>query len=91
MEDLEKLKGMIDEENYPYFSDKYLQSRINEIGIDYGVTLKSIAKELCLIKAGIEEIKLGDITIPSPRNHFLMLASGFRFNHTGTVVRADER
>lgn len=91
MTDLEKLKGMIDEENYPYFDDEYLQGRIDEIETDYGITLKSIAKELCLTKAGIEEIKLGDITIPSPRNHFLMLASGFRKNHTGVVVRVDGR
>jgi hypothetical protein len=91
MDDLEKLKSMIDEENYPYFDDDYLQSRIDEIGVEYGATLKSIAKELCLIKSGIEEMKLGDIIIPSPRNHFLRLASSFRNNMTGTVVRADER
>lgn len=91
MTDLEKLKGMIDEDNYPYFTDIYLQSRIDEVGIKEGTTLKSIAKELCLIKSGIEEMKLGDITIPSPRKHFLMLASGFRSNMTGTVVRADGR
>lgn len=91
MNDLEKLKQMIDEESYPYFDDEYLQSRIAEIDIGYGVTFNSIAKELCLIKSGIEEIKLGDIIIPSPRNHFLRLASSFRRNMTGTVVRADER
>lgn len=89
MSDLDKLKNMIDEENYPYFEDGYLQDKIDEITDD--ITLKSIAKELCLIKAGIEEIKLGDIIIPSPKNHFLMLASGFRTNQTGMVVRADER
>lgn len=88
---LNQLKQMIDEENYPYFTDEYLQSRIDQIGVEYGITLESIARDLCLIKAGIEEIKLGDITIPSPRNHFLMLASGFRENHTGVVVRIDGR
>lgn len=91
MTDLEKLKQLIDEENYPYFTDGYLQSRVDEVGVVEGVTLGTIAKELCLIKAGIEEIKLGDVTIPSPRKYFLRLASGFRNNHTGTVVRADER
>lgn len=80
---------MIDEENYPYFDDEYLQSRIDEIGAD-GVTLESIAKDLCLIKSSIEELKLGDVTIPSPRKHFLMLANQFRKNLTGTMVRADE-
>ncbi|WP_313758558.1 hypothetical protein [Tissierella sp.] len=91
MDDLEKLKVMIDEENYPYFNDEYLQSRIDEIDTEHGITLKSIAKELCLVKAGIEEIGLGDIIIPSPRNHFLMLSSRFRKNHTGVVVRVDGR
>ncbi|MCQ4921556.1 hypothetical protein NE686_00540 [Tissierella carlieri] len=89
MNNLEKLRGLIDEENYPYFTDAYLQSRMDEIGTRKGITLESIAKELCLIKAGIEEMKLGDITIPSPRNHFLRLASSFRKSYTGTVVRAD--
>ena len=88
---LERLKIMIDEENYPYFTDEYLQARISQIGVEYGITLESIARDLCLIKAGIEEIKLGDITIPSPRDYFLMLASGYRINRTGVVVRADEQ
>ena len=90
MDKLEKLKEMIDEENYPYFDNEYLQARIDQIGQVEGITLESIAKDLCLIKAGIEEIKLGDITIPSPRKHFLMLASKYRFNMTGVTVRADE-
>lgn len=89
--DLFKLKTMIDEYNYPYFDDCYLQSRIDQIGVEYGITLESIARDLCLIKAGIEEIKLGDITIPSPKNHFLMLAGKFRKNYTGVVVRVDGR
>ncbi len=87
---LERLKIMIDEENYPYFTDEYLRMRIGEIGVEYGRTLKGLARELCVVKAGIEEIKLGDITIPSPRNHFLMLASKYRSNMTGVTVRADE-
>ena len=91
MTDLEKLKQMIDEENYPYFDDGYLQARIDQLRVEYGITLESIARDLCLIKAGIEEIKLGDITIPSPKNHFLMLASGYRTSQTGVVVRVDGR
>ncbi len=90
MDNLAKLKQMIDEENYPYFDDEYLQVRIDQIGQVEGITLESIARDLCLIKAGIEEIKLGDITIPSPRKHFLMLASKYRSNMTGVTVRADE-
>ena len=88
MTDLEKLKRMIDEDNYPYFTDEYLNSRITEISTN-GITLESIARELCLTKSGIEEIKLGDITIPSPRKHFMMLASRYRSNYTGSVVRVD--
>ncbi len=87
MTNLEKLKQMIDEENYPYFDDAYLQMRIDEMGEN--VDLKVLARELCIQKAGIEELKLGDITIPSPRKYFLMLASKYRVNQTRTVVRAD--
>lgn len=91
MFDLYKLKDMIDEANYPYYDDVYLLKRLEEIGVDYGASMESIAKELCINKAGIEEIKLGDITIPSPKQYFLNLASQYRTNHTGTVVRADAR
>ena len=90
MTDLKRLKQMIDEENYPYFTDEYLQNRLNEIGVEYGRTLNGLARELCIVKAGIEEIKLGDVIIPSPKDYFLMLASGYRTNQTGVVVRADE-
>ena len=85
MTDLERLKELIDEANYPYFEDVELQRRIDE-----GIDLYVIARELCLIKAGIEEMKLGDVVIPSPRSHFLMLAQRYRQNRTGVVVRADE-
>lgn len=90
MDNLAKLKQMIDEENYPYFDDEYLQARIDQIGQMEGITLESIARDLCLIKAGIEEIKLGDIIIPSPKKYFLMLANKYRANMTGVAVRADE-
>ncbi len=85
MTELEKLKQLIDEENYPYFDDEELQARIDDTD-----DLCQLAYDLCLIKAGIEEIKLGDIVIPSPRQHFLMLAQQYRRNMTGVVVRADE-
>ena len=86
MPKLERLKKMIDEKNYPYFDDDYLQERLFEIG---SAPLEPLARELCLSKAGIEEIRLGDITIPSPRMHFLMLAARYRQNRTGVVNRAD--
>ena len=88
---LNRLKDMIDEDNYPCFDDYYLLKRIEQIDQNEGISLESIARDLCLIKAGIEEIKLGDITIPSPRNHFLMLANQYRKNQTGVVVRIDGR
>jgi len=90
MTDLIKLKSLIDEENYPYFTDEYLQSRLDSIEVE-GVTFESLVRELCLTKSNIEEIKLGDIIIPSPRKYFLMIASRYRDNRTGVVVRADER
>lgn len=89
MINLERLKSLIDESNFPYFEDAYLQMRIDEAGEP--LDLYSLAKELCIIKAGIEEMKLGDITISSPRKHFLALAQMYRGNLTGVVVRADGR
>lgn len=86
---MEKLKRLIDEANYPYYSDAELQAILDEAGAK--LDLHAIARELCLTKAGIEEIKLGDVTIPSPRKHFLGLAAKYRGNHGGMVVRADGR
>ncbi len=84
---LEKLKGLIDESNYPYFDDAYLQARIDELG--EAPDLYPLARELCMIKAGIEEVRLGDVVIPSPSRHFLALALKYRTNMTRAVVRAD--
>lgn len=86
---LEKLKRLIDEANYPYYSDEELQAILDDAGDK--PDLYAIARELCLVKAGIEEIKLGDVTIPSPRKHFLGLAAKYRRNLGGMVVRADGR
>ena len=84
MTDLERLKELIDEANYPYFTDAELQERLSDAD-----DLYELARELCLIKAGIEEVRLGDVVIPSPRRHFLMLAAKYRGNYGGVVVRAD--
>lgn len=86
---LYKLKRMIDEVNYPYYSDAELQGIIDEAGEE--PDLYAIARELCMVKAGIEEVKLGDVTIPSPHKHFLGLAAKYRSNFGGVVVRADGR
>ncbi len=83
--DLATLKYLIDEENYPYFTDEFLQSRL----LVDGATYEGIARELCLVKAGIPEMKLGDITIPSPKAYFLDKAARLRVNNSGTVVRSD--
>lgn len=93
MDELEKLKMMIDEENYPYFTDSFLQLQLESIETDE-ISIESVARELVLIKAGIEEIKLGDVIIPSPKNHFLRLAQKYRGYDGGgfrVVSRADGR
>lgn len=86
METLAELKLLIDEQNYPYFDDAYLQARI-----DLGGDLQALARELCIQKSGIPELKLGDVTIPSPRQYFLDKAARLRGNLSGTVVRSDGR
>lgn len=91
MNKLDILKSMIDEENYPYFEEEYLESRIAQIDMLEDITIESIARELCLLKSGIEELKIGDFIIPSPRKHFLVLANKYRNNHTGVVIRIDGR
>lgn len=88
MEDIEKLREMIDERNYPYFEDAELIGKLKNI--DDNFTINDLAKELCLEKAGIQEMRLGDVTIPSPRDYFLNLASKYRKSYTGVVKRADE-
>lgn len=83
--ELTTLKYFIDEANYPYFTDEYLTSLLPVVG----TPLEPLARELCLIKAGIPEMKLGDIIIPSPKTYFLDKAARLRPSRTGTVVRAD--
>jgi hypothetical protein len=93
-ERLKRLKILIDEENFPYFSDEYLLERIGEIKKinikEFEKKLIMLARELCLKKAGIEEIKLGDIVIPSPKEHFLRLTQKYREIQSKVVSRADE-
>lgn len=84
---MERLKFLIDEENYPYFTDKQLETYLKNVRTQ--TALYDLARKLCLIKAGIEAIRLGDVTIPSPRNHFLMLARSYRSNCSRVVTRAD--
>ena len=91
-ESLISLKNRIDEENYPYFIDADLAAKIEELNVDnFDIEFNVLTRELLLLKSNILGIKLGDIEIPSPRDHFLMLASIYRKSMTGLVVRADGR
>lgn len=88
---IRELRLLIDENNYPYFDESYLNEIVNAIN-DGTEDKATILRELCMIKAGIEEIRLGDVVIPSPRNHFLILANKYRSNGTGVNVgRLDGR
>ena len=86
MDKLAKLKTMIDEENYPFFTTTYLTTRLEE-----GTDINLLPRELCFIKAGIPGVKIGDIDIPGPKDHFLTLAKRYRVSATGTARRADEQ
>ena len=99
---LEQLKQLIDEANYPYFTDEYLQGRIN--GLTEEENINTLALELLTTKSGIEEIKLGDITIKSPSQYFIRLANNMSIkiksdlmatknanSKSRTLVRADGR
>ena len=97
MEELDKLKNMIDEYNYPYFTEEYLLAALEKVGSDANTTIETVAKRLLIKKSGIQEIKLGDVTIPSPRMYFLSLASSIGrkgSNAAGSsrmVTRLDEQ
>lgn len=68
-EKLKLLKELIDENSYPIFDDDYLLPIISN-----GVNILEIAVDLCYRKAAIPDIRLGDVTIQSPRNHFMAMA-----------------
>lgn len=70
---LETLKNLIDEENYPYYEDSFLLSQIDNTN-----SITDLAIKLCLEKSGIPDIKLGDVTIKSPKEHFLRLVQLYR-------------
>lgn len=87
MVSLESLKTMIDEYNYPYFEDGFLINQLDRV--DRDLSIEQLVRELCLVKSGIPEIKIGDINIPSPKEHFLLLAGNSRKNVSRVVRRAD--
>lgn len=66
MENLTKLKLLIQEKKYPYFTDEELNNYL-EIYFDVKLT----AAKLCLMKADMEKsIKVGPITIENPEPAF---------------------
>lgn len=92
--DLDELKILLNEEDYPYFTDTYLESRIEDSTSD-----RSLVRELLITKSTLPAIKLGDVEISSPKDYFLMRAMEYRgsgsltnrSNGTRIVVRADGR
>ena len=69
MDNLEKLKILILEEQYPRFTDEQLESFLE----DYGNNVYAVAADLCLLKANTEKkIKVGPITIENADPSFWM-------------------
>jgi hypothetical protein len=63
MDDLDKLKLLIFESKYPYFSDEELQNFL----VIYNNDVYYTAAQLCLMKMDMEKsIKVGPITIENP-------------------------
>lgn len=87
--DLMDLRDKLEEDAYPFFTDQYLAGRLE--GIEDDESYRELVRELLLKKSNIPGIKLGDVEIPSPKNHFQTLAFQYRKSMTGTVVRADDR
>ena len=70
MDNLEKLKILILEEQYPRFTDEQLQSFLD----DNKGNVYATAADLCLLKANTEKkIKVGPITIENADPEFWMI------------------
>ena len=89
MDNLEKLKILILEEQYPRFTDEQLQSFLD----DYKGNIYSTAADLCLLKANTEKrIKVGPVTIDNAepdfwyalRNRYSIMASSFNAGSDGS-------
>ena len=69
MDNLEKLKILILEEQYPRFTDEQLESFLE----DYKGNVYATAADLCLLKANTEKkVKVGPITIENADPSFWM-------------------
>lgn len=81
MTDLDNLKRMLHEDSFPLFSDDELQAHLDPLMDKDGKIAKSslyeLASRLAMMKAGMPEIKLGDITIKPPTKIFQSLASDY--------------
>ena len=70
MDNLEKLKILILEEQYPRFTDEQLQSFLD----DNKGNVYATAADLCLLKANTEKkIKIGPVTIENADPEFWMV------------------
>ncbi|UZQ49108.1 hypothetical protein [Clostridium kluyveri] len=89
MADLEKLKLLVFESKYPYFSDEDLQNYLEL----YGDNIYYAASQLCLMKMDIEKsIKVGPITVENPEpSYWKILAAKYLdiFEHGGVQNRGD--
>ncbi len=69
-EKLKLLKKLLNERDYPFFEDGFLLSLVSQNDDVLGIAVR-----LCYEKAAIPDMKLGDITIKSPKDYFMSLAS----------------
>lgn len=69
-EKLNLLKELLNERDYPFFEDGFLLSLVSQNDDVLGVAVR-----LCYEKAAIPDMKLGDITMKSPKDYFMSLAS----------------
>lgn len=88
--DIEELKEILDEAQYPYYTDEELEKKLVLINANTNKRHK-IIRDMLLAKASIPAIKLGDVEIPSPANYFIIKSQNYRKSMTGTAVRADGR
>lgn len=78
------LKELIDEQNYPMFEDQYLR-----FALESEPDVLALARSLLIKKSSLPDIKLGDVTIKNPKDHFILLISQLRrkmYDEHGNIV-----
>lgn len=83
---LNQLKVNILEEQFPFFTDEQLISLLDSNGWDVGMA----SYKACQLKAQIDGIKLGPLTIESNDEFWLKLARMYQPVRTLGLQRADE-